>query len=873
MSQDPTDDSELPQDPDATLGPDIPMDPDATIAAGPADPAAVADHPGVIGPYRIGRRLGEGGMGEVFLAEQTEPIKRSVALKIIKPGMDTRAVVARFELERQTLALMNHPGIARVYDAGQTEQGRPYFVMEFVEGVPINHYCDSKRLTTRQRLALVMDVCTAVQHAHQKAVIHRDLKPGNILITEIDGKPMPKVIDFGIARATEQRDAERTMFTQVGHVIGTPAYMSPEQTDPTNSDIDTRTDIYSLGVVLYELLVGLTPFDTASVYSAGYEAIMKFVREQEAPRPSLRLQHSAAHTTGVAKRHHTESGKLVRTLQGDLDWILLKALEKDRGRRYETANALAMDIRRYLNDEPVLASPPSAGYLARKFVKRHRGGVIVGALTAVVLVAFALTTSLQNRVIRQERDRAELESAKATALTDFMGEMLVSVDPWASGEHDLTVAEAMDRSRAGVDSVFAAQPLVAAEMHATMGQAYLGLQKLTEAEEEVRLGLELRTAALGPDHEDVADGWLFLARIQRFNVQSKEAIDSGRESVRIRELHLPADDPQRLIGYADLIENYVQDRQFVPADSMLSLVDNIIAGSQDDLRAHAAAMLNLRARIASEERTDLAAADSLYVESIRLLRAKDPDAPLLTVYLNNAAVNQMTMQDYVKAEATYGDALAMIERQFGTDHPKYALVLENLGGIAFRQGNYDECLANLNRVKEIRSSNMGDTHPTVLRTMLNMATVASASGNPEKAVEIFDEVLPRLISVNGEDHLDTATTLRNLGLAQDKLERFDEAAATFQRSRRAYVKLVGEKHHQTARTDSDLALTRMKQGRWQEAEFLALRGFDVFIEVLEPGDVRIGHVAKNLVRIYEELDQPQAAEKFRAHVLSQKPSE
>ena len=848
--------------PDRSGDLDPTLDGDATLVSGESSGAAAA-LPATIGPYHIVRRLGEGGMGEVFLARQVEPIKRLVALKIIKPGMDTRQVVARFDLERQTLALMNHPGIARVYDAGQTEQGRPYFVMEFVDGVPINRYCDARRLTTRQRLELMIDVCAGVQHAHQKAIIHRDLKPGNILVTEVDGKPVPKIIDFGIARATEQRDFERTMFTQLGHVIGTPAYMSPEQTDPTNSDIDTRTDIYSLGVVFYELLVGLTPFDTESVYAAGYDAIMKSVREQEAPRPSTRLRQSATQTTGTAARHAEELDKLVRTLKGDLDWILLKALEKDRSRRYETANALAMDIRRYLDDEPVLASPPSATYLAGKFIRRHRAGVAAGVAAAIVLLAFALTTSVQNRVIARERDRAELASAKATAINDFLRDMLVSVDPWASGEHDLTVVEAMDRARADIDSIFADQPAVAAEMHATMGKTYLGLQKLTEAEEEVRKGLQLRTALLGPDAPELADSWLSLAKILRFNLQPDEGIAAAREVVRIRSLHFEPTDMEMLTAWDNLAELYITDRRFAEADSVLDLVAAVVSASDQDLRVAGAAVLMQRGRIFAEGRSDLAAADSLFLASIELLRAADPEAPVLPIYLNNAAVNQMTMQDYERARASYGASLAILEQRFGTDHPEYAVVLENLGGIAFRLGDYDDCLANLKHVKEIRARKMGEDHPTVLRTMLNMATVASMSGDPERAIPLFEEVMPRLVAVNGERHLDTATTLRNLGIALNRADRFAEAHAAFDRSRRIFSELVGEDHEMSARVDHDKARLLMSEKRWVEAEPFALRALEIFAASVGIEDPRHVAAAGTLVELYEQLGREADAARYR----------
>ncbi len=858
MTLNPEDRPGGPDDPDRTL------DADATLP-GNGTPARPADIPETIGPYRILSRLGAGGMGEVFLARQTEPIERNVALKIIKPGMDSQQVVARFELERQTLARMTHPGIAQVYDAGQTELGRPYFVMEYVEGIPINHYCDSRRLTTRQRLELVAEVCAGVQHAHQKAIIHRDLKPGNILVTEVDGKPVPKIIDFGVARATEQREFARTMFTQLGHVVGTPAYMSPEQTDPTNTDIDTRTDIYSLGVVLYELLVGLKPFDVESVYSAGYEAIMKFVREQEPPRPSQRLKQGDPETTQIAQRHQTEPGKLVRSLRGDLDWILLKALEKDRNRRYETANALAMDIRRHLRNEPVLATPPSAAYLARKFARRHRGGVIAAAASVAVLAVFALTMSLQNRVITQERDRAEVESAKAAAINSFLKDMLVGTDPWSSGEHDLTVVQAMDAARADVDSIFVAQPLVAAEMHAVMGQTYLGLGQMAEAEEETRKGLALQTVQLGPDHPDLADSWINLTKVLRINLELDEALTAAREVVRIRRLNFPSSSPETLAGYDNLAEMYITDRQFAEADSVLGVMDGIFAGAQGDLRPQRASWLNLKARATESGQEDLAAADSLYLASVDLLRQANPDSPLLPIYLNNTAVNQLNMGEYERARATFAESLELVTRLFGEDHPETAVVLENLGGISYRLGEYEACLANLERVRGIRSRNMGENHPAVLRTMLNMATVANGMGNSEQACAIYEDVLPRLTEVNGEIHLDTATTLRNMGLALRDAGRVDEAEAAIARARPIFVELFGTRHHQVARLEGDLGYIRMQQERWAEAEVIILECLDVFEADLGREDPRTVNAAAWLVEIYEKLGKPERAEVFRAY--------
>src|SRR4051794_28615926 len=338
-------------------------------------------------------QIGEGGMGLVFVAEQQQPVRRKVALKLIKPGMDTREVIARFEAERQALALMDHPNIARVLDAGATDSGRPYFVMELVKGVPITDYCDRQQLTPGERLGLFVSVCEAVQHAHGKGIIHRDLKPSNILIAPHDGKPVVKVIDFGVAKAVGQQLTDKTIYTRLTQMIGTPLYMSPEQAEVNALDVDTRSDVYALAVLLYELLTGTTPFDRRRFGAAAFDEIRRIIREEEPPRPSTRLTTLGDAMAGVSAQRKTEPGKLSALVRGDLDWIVMKGLDKDRTRRYETASALAADVRRYLSEEPIEARPPSAGYRLRMFVKRNRGPVLTAALVFVALVAGVVGTT------------------------------------------------------------------------------------------------------------------------------------------------------------------------------------------------------------------------------------------------------------------------------------------------------------------------------------------------------------------------------------------------------------------------------------------------------------------------------------------------
>jgi serine/threonine protein kinase len=388
----------------------------------PASPptAAVEPLPGLegpgtlIGPYKLLERIGEGGMGEVWMAEQREPMRRAVALKIIKAGMDTRSVVARFEAERQALALMDHPNIAKVFDGGTTACGRPYFVMELVKGTPITTYCDERRLTLRERLELFLPVCQAIQHAHQKGIIHRDIKPSNVLIAPYDGRPVPKMIDFGVAKAMGQRLTERTLYTGFGAVVGTLEYMSPEQAELNNQDIDTRSDIYTLGVLLYELLTGTTPITHERLTQAAITEMLRAIREEEPPKPSTRLGDSKETLPLIAEQRQTEPARLPKLVHGELDWIVMKCLEKDRKRRYETASGLAHDVESYLHDEPVLACPPTVGYRLRKWVRRHRGPVIAVGLVALALVVGIIGTTWG--LVHAERARSQLKEQQTKTL-------------------------------------------------------------------------------------------------------------------------------------------------------------------------------------------------------------------------------------------------------------------------------------------------------------------------------------------------------------------------------------------------------------------------------------------------------------------------
>jgi tetratricopeptide (TPR) repeat protein len=393
-------------------------------------PAANVEGPGaVIGPYKLLQQIGEGGMGAVFMAEQTRPVQRKIAIKLIKQGMDSGQVIARFEAERQALAMMDHPNIARVLDTGATDSGRPYFVMELVKGLPITKYCDERRLTPKQRLELFVPVCQAVQHAHQKGVIHRDLKPSNVLVAQYDGKPAPKVIDFGVAKATGQKLTERTLFTEFGSVVGTLEYMSPEQAELNQLDIDTRSDVYSLGVLLYELLTGTTPLERKRLKDAALLELLRIIREEEPPRPSTRLSESKESLSSISAQRQTEPAKLTKVVRGELDWIVMKALEKDRNRRYESASAFARDVQRYLADEPVLACPRSAWYRVRKFAQRNRAALTVGSalLTALAVVLCSVGWLMWDRTAKE----AALDAEATRAAEEIPS--LIDAGKWPEG--------------------------------------------------------------------------------------------------------------------------------------------------------------------------------------------------------------------------------------------------------------------------------------------------------------------------------------------------------------------------------------------------------------------------------------------------------
>ncbi len=461
-----------------------PDDPTISFDHHQDDPGRIPEH---IGPFKIIQRLGDGGFGVVYEAQQTEPIKRRVALKVIKPGMDSAAVLTRFEAERQTLAVMDHPCIAKVFDAGMTEQGRPYFAMELVRGEPLTDFCDRNRIALPDRLTLFMRICDAVQHAHTKGVVHRDLKPSNILVSYQDNQITPKVIDFGIAKALHQKLSDQSLYTQQGQLIGTPEYMSPEQAEMGITDIDTRSDIYSLGVILYELLTGARPFESETLRRAGLAEIQRIIRETDPPKPSTRLASIVSHqgdpdtATRIAHARRTELRSLSTTLRRDLDWVVMKCLEKDRARRYDTASALAMEIQRYLNNEPVIAGPPSAMYRSAKFVRRHRAQLATLAAITLILAASAIAIITNATQAKINRDRAQSADRYAAAINTFMSQELIgAADPDQLGS-GATIHEALQNSLATLTTELESHPKLQSSVALSIANAMVRAGALDNA--------------------------------------------------------------------------------------------------------------------------------------------------------------------------------------------------------------------------------------------------------------------------------------------------------------------------------------------------------------------------------------------------------
>jgi serine/threonine protein kinase len=663
----------------------------AADGAATADSPSLSECPGtVIGPYKLLQQIGEGGFGVVFLADQERPVRRKVALKVIKPGMDTRQVIARFEAERQALALMDHPNIAKVYDAGATGNGRPYFVMELVQGVPITAYCDRCNLTTRERLELFITVCQAVQHAHQKGVIHRDIKPSNVLVAIQDGRPTPKIIDFGVAKAINQQLTEHTLMTAFAQMVGTPLYMSPEQAELSPLGVDTRSDIYSLGVLLYELLTGTTPFDKDRLHAASYDELRRIIREEEPPRPSTRISTLAADSATTAAVHRrTDARRLQQTVRGELDWIVMKCLEKDRNRRYETPNSLARDIERYLRDESVQACPPSVGYRLKKFARRNKAAAAFVGL----LLASVTALGFSNIALKHERDakgtaltQANIESARAQAVSDLLQEMLASSNPdEVKGSH-YTVRELLDDFSARLGDQLADQPTVEADIRSVIGRSYWRQGVPDRAEIHLQKALDLRRREFGAGDERVADSLVDYAWNLAEQIRHAEAEKCVREALSIYTQR--KSDPHRVV------RAYWSLQRFLISQS----------------------------RLAEAEQ---AANDALALTG----NSKDSNYAELPNILHGLADAKSQQGKHAEAEKWAQQAVDLHRRLHGDHHPETAWGLLTLGRAFKGQRKFAEAAAALQEAMAIFREHYSQEHESVRSVITDLSSVLQAQGD------------------------------------------------------------------------------------------------------------------------------------------------
>lgn len=722
-----------------------------TVATRLATP--LAERPGTkIGPYKLLQQIGEGGFGVVFMAEQERPVVRRVAMKVIKLGMDTRAVVARFEAERQALAMMDHPNIARVLDAGATETGRPYFVMELVRGDPITHYCDTNNLSTRDRLELFVQVCHAVQHAHQKGIIHRDIKPSNALVTVADGRPIPKVIDFGIAKATASKLTEKTLFTEHRALIGTPAYMSPEQAEMSGVDIDTRSDIYSLGVLLYELLTGCLPFDSATLRGAAYADVRRIIREIDPPRPSTRLSSLGANLADdIVKRRSTAVHSLRAELKRELEWIPLKAIRKDRTERYATVRELAQDLQRYLDNKPLMAAPPSKQYLLRKFVKRNRGAVATASVVAASLVLGIVTTSWQlSRAKRAEaiataqREEALHQQSANAETTQFLLQLFSAADPYSKADPNATAIELVRRGVHNLDRGIGRQPLVKAQVQEALGTVLHSLSDYPESERLLREALGTRSKLLGSDDRRTLALSVALARVMRTS-GNREAIPLACDTYERCVHSLGARDP---LTFEALNELAVASEAFGETDVAATLYERSFRESPIALGAdheHALVAANNWVRVL-RLRGDLQGAESLAREVLAAYERTTPTDHPQAIAAADALCNILASAGKLdEAEKIAASVFAKRQQVLGADHVLSNSSRMTMGQFAMQRLRFAEGATLIREAHEGFQKSFKPDHPVVVSSGLYLAVSLLLAGKVDEAEVVANRwLLPGL---------------------------------------------------------------------------------------------------------------------------------
>ncbi len=787
-------------------------------------PAPPTEKPGDrIGRYKLLEQIGEGGCGTVYMAEQEEPVRRRVALKVIKLGMDTKSVIARFEAERQALALMDHPNIAKVLDAGATETGRPYFVMELVHGIRITDYCDQNSLPTGERLALFIQVCQAIQHAHQKGIIHRDIKPSNILVTLHDGVPVPRVIDFGIAKATTgQRLTDKTIFTAFEQFIGTPAYMSPEQAEMSGLDVDTRSDIYALGILLYELLTGKTPFDAKELLNAGLDAMRRTIREKEPLRPSTRLiTMLEADRTTVARHRQTESAKLTALLRGDLDWIVMKALEKDRTRRYETAGGFATDIQRHLNHEPVLARPPARLYRFQKLVRRNK---LAFAAASAVLAALIIGLGLSTWLFTKEKDarqravaaesEAKAEARKSRQVARFLEDMLDGVAPSvALGRDTAMLREILDKTAQRVAKDLAGEPEVQVEIRSTLAWAYHDLGLYKQMERLARETLGMAQASLGDEHWAVADASLQLGDALTHLGNFEEAETFTRKALALRG-RIGAENVYVANSLNGLANVLCERGMLLEAETMhrevLAMTRRLRGAEHPNV---ANTLNNLAAVLHKEGRLDQAGA--MHREALAMRKKlRGNEHPDVANSLHNLAGVLADQDKLAESETLYREAVALRRKFLGNEHPELAGTLAGMAGVLHREGKLAEAESLQREALTIRSKHP-DKHPP---DAANLAGVLHDQGKLDEAESLYRGVLAAHQKVSTSEDSELATSLSNLAVVLQERGNLVEAEPMQRKALRIRRKLLGNEHIDVANSLNNLALILRDQDRLPEAE-------------------------------------------------------
>lgn len=749
-----------------------------------SDSAQTSPLPERIGPYKVLDVLGEGGMGVVYEAEETGPVRRRVAVKVVRAGLATRETVARFDAERQAMALMDHAGIAKVFAAGETETGAPFVVMELVRGQPLTTYCDSHHLTVDQRVELFIQVCHAVQHAHQKGVIHRDLKPTNVLVIEEDGRPRAKVIDFGIAKAVGRPLTESTLVTHAGIALGTAAYMSPEQAETGGLDVDTRADIYSLGVMLYELLVGRLPVEPEVM---GYHAFMARLsaRETLPPAPSTRLQTLGVDRALIATRRQTNPEALRRSLRGDLDWIVLKALEPERSRRYATANGLALDLQRARDEQPVSARPPSTRYRLRKFIRRHRVGVASTTLAILALLTSSVAATAGLLRAQRAEARAEAEAAAAREVTNFVVGLFGVFDPdamrTAVPAGDISARELLDRgaerARLGLDG----QPAQLGRILHTIGSAYMSLGLYDVAREQLAVALDARERALPSDDAALAETYLALGQAAR----------NGRDFIAA--------------------ETYL--------NRALAIRERDFGASSSEVAQVVASLALVRWR-----QGRLAEAETLYLRAVRIDDAVlEPDHPRLARDLMGLGVVYWAQGRYADAEPMMRRSLEVEERISGPNDGDVASALNNLGAVCFGLERYREAQGYYERTRAIYERTLDPTHPNMAAVLNNLGETHWKLGELDVAEPMLRRALAIKEGQSPQNNPSISTTLYALGGVLKDRGDWRAAEASWRRALDMRVQAYPAGHRLIVEAATSLVQLLQARGRSAEAAALETR--------------------------------------------------